>query len=142
MVPCTVEVVSTPLDCLANECINFTLLFLISPIAKHVSVVRSKRDRMLAEQIKGMFDMGIPRSQGIVETTKNDFGFIRRVDSPEQIYFRADDVLEKDTVIVEGSEVEFFIIVENSKSKMSDRAVHLSLLPKGTVLFEVTTVFV
>ena len=33
-------------------------------------------------------------------------------------------------------EVEFFGIVENSKGKMSDRAVHLRVLPTGTVIFE------
>ena len=37
----------------------------------------------------------------------------------------------------EGAEVEFFIIAENSRGKMSDRAVHLSTLPAGSVLFEV-----
>jgi hypothetical protein len=35
-------------------------------------------------------------------------------------------------------EVEFFVIVENSKGKMSDRAVHLQVLPTGTVEFEAT----
>ena len=38
--------------------------------------------------------------------------------------------------ISEGMEVEFFGIVENSKGKMSDRAVHLQVLPTGTVIFE------
>ena len=67
--------------------------------ATNVTVTRSKRERQLAEQIQGMFDMGMPRSQGVVETIKGDFGFIRRVDAPDHIYFRVDDVIEKDTII-------------------------------------------
>ena len=38
--------------------------------ATKVTVTRSKRDRQLAEQIQGMFDMGVPRNQGVVETIK------------------------------------------------------------------------
>ena len=59
------------------------------------------------------------------------------MDSPDHIYFRVDDVIEKGTIIDEGIEVEFFIIAENSKGKMADRAVHLSILPVGSVMFEV-----
>ena len=83
--------------------------------------------------------MGVPRTQGIVDTIKGDFGFIRRIDNPTQIYFRVDDLIDKSNgggVVVEGSEVDFFVIAENTRGVMSDRAIHLNLLPKGTVIFE------
>ena len=105
--------------------------------AKDIVLVQSKRDRLLKEQIQGMYDMGIPRSQGIVDTIKGDYGFIRRVDHPDHIYFRVDDVIDEGSTIFETTEVEFFVICENSKGKMSDRAVHLSVIPKGTIQFEV-----
>lgn len=105
--------------------------------ARSVMVTRTKRERQLAEQIKGMFDMGIPRCQGIVDSIKGEYGFIRRVDSPTQIYFRVDDVIQKDTIVTEGAEVDFFVIVETAKGKMSDRAIHLGVLPVGTVVFEI-----
>ena len=89
-------------------------------------------------KIKGIYDMGVPRTQGIVDTIKGDFGFIRRIDNPIQIYFRVDDLIDKSNgvVVVEGSEVDFFVIAENTRGVMSDRAIHLNLLPKGTVIFE------
>jgi cold shock CspA family protein len=105
--------------------------------ARCVVVKRTKRERQIAEQIKGMFDMGIPRCQGIVDSIKGEYGFIRRVDSPIQIYFRVDDVIQKDTIVTEGAEVDFFVIVETAKGKMSDRAIHLGVLPVGTVVFEI-----
>ena len=37
-----------------------------------------------------------------------------------------------------GTEVEFFVIAESNKGKLSDRAIHLKILPPGTVKFEVT----
>ena len=40
-------------------------------------------------------------------------------------------------IITEGCEVDFFVIAETSKGKLSDRAVHLGLLANGTVIFEV-----
>jgi hypothetical protein len=38
---------------------------------------------------------------------------------------------------LQGDEVEFFVITECVKGKMSDRAMHVRALPKGTVKFEV-----
>jgi cold shock CspA family protein len=67
-----------------------------------------------------------------------EFGFVKPVDRSEVIYFKVDDVIDQDIRISEGMEVDFFVIVENSKGKMSDRAVHLQILPPGTVQFEIT----
>lgn len=38
--------------------------------------------------------------------------------------------------VYQGAEVEFFVITECVKGKMSDRAIHVRSLPKGTVKFE------
>ncbi len=37
---------------------------------------------------------------------------------------------------LQGSEVQFFVITECVKGKMSDRAIHVRSVPKGTVKFE------
>jgi len=37
---------------------------------------------------------------------------------------------------LQGSEVQFFVIMECVKGKMSDRAIHVRSVPKGTVKFE------
>lgn len=103
----------------------------------HCKMMRTKRDRLLAEQVQQMLSVGAVREQGVIEAIRNnEFGFIKPADRSEQIYFRMDDVIDPETRINEGTEVEFFVIVENSKGKMSDRAVHLQVLPVGTVVFE------
>jgi cold shock CspA family protein len=77
-----------------------------------------------------MLAMGAVREQGVVDSVRNnEFGFIRPTDRTEQIYFRLDDLADPEAKVTDGTEVEFFVIAENSKGKMSDRAVHLTILP-------------
>jgi hypothetical protein len=65
---------------------------------------------------------------------------VKPIDRADQIYFRVEDVIDPEVEIriTKDLEVDFFVIVENSKGKMSNRAVHLQVLPPGTVQFEVT----
>ena len=104
--------------------------------AQDVKVTRTKRDKGISDMVQRMLEAGITREEGKVESVRGDFGFIKPADRPSQIFFRIDDVVDSNTQVVEGLEVEFFVIAENSKGKLRDRAVHLSTLPKGKVTFE------
>lgn len=122
--------------------ISFSLVFIPgSPYLKGSSLTftKSKRDRLLSEQIKNMLDAGVKRESGVIDTIKNDeYGFIRPLERSEQIFFRIDDVIDENVHLAEEMEVEFFVISESFKGKLTDRAVHLRILPQGTVQFEVT----
>ena len=62
----------------------------------HCKVLRTKRDRLLAEQVQQMLSVGAVREQGIIETIRNnEFGFIKPADRTDQIYFRVDDVIDQ-----------------------------------------------
>ena len=64
----------------------------------HCKVLRTKRDRLLAEQVQQMLSVGAVREQGIIETIRNnEFGFIKPADRTDQIYFRVDDVIDQVT---------------------------------------------
>lgn len=134
--------VKIPKKLIKGDEISFTLSYIMGTSyckAENVQFIRCKRDRLLAEQIRKMLDAGVKREYGIIDTIKNkEYGFIRPVERPEQIYFRVDDVIREDIVLEENMEVEFFVIAESVKGKLSDRAFHLSVLPKGTVQFEET----
>lgn len=106
--------------------------------AINVKVIVTKREKMHNEQIKRMLDAGAVREQGIIEVIKNDFGFIKPADRLDRIYFRLEDVglVDNNQRLTEGTEVEFFVITESSKGKMSDRALHLTILPPGSVVLE------
>ena len=104
--------------------------------AQDIKVTRTKRDKGISDMVQRMLEAGILREEGKVESVRGDFGFIKPTDRPSQIFFRIDDVVDSNIQVVEGLEVEFFVIAENSKGKLRDRAVHLSTLPKGKVTFE------
>eukprot|EP00603_Paraphysomonas_imperforata_P008348 CAMPEP_0114425774 /NCGR_PEP_ID=MMETSP0103-20121206/7420_1 /TAXON_ID=37642 ORGANISM="Paraphysomonas imperforata, Strain PA2" /NCGR_SAMPLE_ID=MMETSP0103 /ASSEMBLY_ACC=CAM_ASM_000201 /LENGTH=1204 /DNA_ID=CAMNT_0001594643 /DNA_START=179 /DNA_END=3793 /DNA_ORIENTATION=- len=104
-----------------------------------IKLVRTRNDRLIAEQIKELESSGVAREQGVIDTIKNDFGFVRPADRQEQIFFRLEDVLDaKQHIPNEGDEVDFYVISETVKGRVSDRAVHLKYLPHGTVQFEET----
>ena len=107
--------------------------------AHSVKLTRTRKDRLIAEQVKDLESRGVAREQGVIETIKNDFGFIRPMNQPEQMFFRLEDVLDSSEHLPnEGDEVDFFVIQENMKGSMYDRAVHVKYLPHGTVQFEET----
>jgi cold shock CspA family protein len=104
-----------------------------------IKLVRSRNDRLIAEQVKELENSGVAREQGVIDTIKNDFGFLRPADRQEQIFFRLEDVLDsKEHLPNEGDEVEFYVISETVKGRTAERAVHLKFLPHGTVQFEET----
>ncbi|KAJ1418472.1 hypothetical protein B484DRAFT_142174 [Ochromonadaceae sp. CCMP2298] len=114
-------------------------------VAASISFVQLKRDRAVALQIQRMLDAGVKRELGIVSALKNgEYGFIKALDRKDEIYFRMEDGRAQgsspedgvDDKLGEGSEIEFFVITEMVKGKMSDRAIHVKVVPKGTVKFE------
>jgi len=118
-------------------------------VAKNVTMLQLKRERVIAQQIQRMLDAGVEREYGIVSALKKgEYGFIKPLDRKDEIYFRleegpaakgedaADVEAERNSKLVEGSEVQFFVITECVKGKMSDRAIHVRSVPKGTVKFE------
>lgn len=97
-----------------------------------------------------MLEAGAVRELGVISAVKNqEYGFIRAQDRKDEIYFRIDDVVStnansneldnapKKDDIKEGVEVEFFVIAEMIRGKLCERAIHLSVIPSGTVQFEV-----
>jgi len=120
--------------------VEFKIVFLCNSFsysrAQDIKITKTKRDKGISDMVQRMLEAGVLREEGKVESVKGDFGFIKPVDRPNQIFFRIDDVVDSNTKVVEGLEVEFFVIAENSKGKLRDRAVHLSTLPKGRVTYE------
>lgn len=118
-----------------------------------------EREKFLAQQIQRMLDAGAVREIGIVTSLKNkEYGFIKSQDRKDEVYFKMDGFLDdEDTVIrevcismvilylvlcflcfsLQGTEVEFFVVAEMVRGRLSDRAMHLKVIPHGSVQFEV-----
>jgi cold shock CspA family protein len=98
-----------------------------------------EREKSLAQQMQRMLDAGAVREVGVVTAIKNkEYGFIKSQDRKDELYFRMDGFLgDEDTVIREGTEVEFFVVAEMVRGRLSDRAMHLQVIPQGSVQFEV-----
>lgn len=61
-------------------------------VAKNLSMLQLKRDRVIAQQIQRMLDAGATREQGIVTALKKgEYGFIKPLDRKEEIYFRLEE---------------------------------------------------
>ncbi|RYH27239.1 hypothetical protein EON65_13730 [archaeon] len=108
--------------------------------ATDVKFVQSKRARDTTLQVQRMLEAGAVQELGVVTTVKNqEFGFIQGQDRKDEVYFKVDDVqgLDENERIKEGMEVEFFVITEIVKGKVSDRAVHLKKVKAGTVQLEI-----
>eukprot|EP01031_Cornospumella_fuschlensis_P030628 gene30628-37005_t len=108
--------------------------------ATEVKFVQSKRSRDTTLQVQRMLEAGAVQELGVVTTVKNqEFGFIQGQDRKDEVYFKVDDMqgLDENERIKEGMEVEFFVITEIIKGKVSDRAVHLKKLKPGTVQLEI-----
>lgn len=131
--------------------------------ATNLRLHRTKKDRLMQEQVQHMIAMGVKVQQGIVSSLKpkGGYGFIQSADKMEEIFFRFDDVvLNKDGndpnevavdhsntngkshsdiiagLVEEGTELEYLTILESNGGKMSNRGVHLKILPKGTIVME------
>lgn len=84
------------------------------------------------------------REEGVVETVKGDFGFIKGCDRTKNIYFRPKDVIDLrgEKYLGEGMEVEFEIDKADGRQSKKEngrkRAINIVVVPKGTVRFEVT----
>jgi len=105
---------------------------------KEVRLHQMKRDKAV-QDVQKLIATGHPAHQGHIESLHSDYGFIRSAEgNGVQFYFRMDDVQEKNGQLLEGADVEFYVIDETSRGKNSDRAVHIKVLPAGTVQLETT----
>eukprot|EP01041_Mallomonas_annulata_P011521 gene11521-24091_t len=105
--------------------------------AKNVKLILTKRDKLISEQLQSFINEGKKCEQGHIESLSGDYGFIRSADrSDVQLYFRQEDIIDNDIGIKEGKDVEYYIIKESSKGKQHDRAVHIKILPDGTIQLE------
>jgi cold shock CspA family protein len=129
-------------------------------IAYDMKFLQTKRDRAAGIQIQRMLEAGAIRELGVVSAIKNnEYGFIRAQDRKDEVYFRMDDVQPAATssssatadekegkeqpskpTMKEGIEVEFFVIAEMIRGRLCERAIHLTVIPSGTVQFEVIVV--
>ncbi len=129
-----------------GDIIEFELVKLLGcdsyNLARNINVTVNAKERAIQEQIKTMTESGIPRLQGFIEniSSNRDYGFIKPADRTENIYFRLDDSTNnvESNKLQEGVEVDFFVIAENVRGKLSDRAFHINILPKGTISLEIT----
>lgn len=72
--------------------------------ARNVTVLRTKRDRLVSDQIKMFTDAGVAMEQGVVDSIKGrDFGFIKGCDRAEDLFFRLDDLVDQETLCNEVS---------------------------------------
>ncbi|EED90300.1 hypothetical protein THAPSDRAFT_263580, partial [Thalassiosira pseudonana CCMP1335] len=83
--------------------------------ARNIQLIQSERERLRK-----------------VVSVRGDFGFLRSANRVEEVYFHVSNILEGETMLEEGTEVEFYVVNEGSQSSGSDNR----LLPEGTVKFE------
>jgi len=69
--------------------------------------------------------------RGLVATMKDNFGFIKCEDRPEELFFHFSDVRDRDGVRP-GDSVEFRV----GRSRGKVNAVEITMLPRGTVVLE------
>jgi hypothetical protein len=115
-------------------------------VAAGVKVIKTKSEKQVADMAASLEASGVLREQGIVESVRamDQYGFMQGADRNSQIYFRFDDLadsalLQKEygsLVLVKGVEVEFYVIQENAKGRLSDRAIQIKVLKRGTVKTE------
>lgn len=103
--------------------------------ATNINITLTRREKVIEEQVRSIVASGAEREQGVIETIKGDYGFIKGVDRSELVFFRLEDLFSK-FLPNESDEVQFYVIPESVKGKISNRAVQVSILPHGTVQFE------
>lgn len=133
-----------PRDALATgDEVEFTLCTIPGTTynrAIDIKLIRTRKERRRNEKIEALIAAGAVLEQGIVETINKggEYGFVKCADRTGQLYFKlsSEDVQE-------GSEIQFIVMDEiagasGGKGQNRRQAVHISVLPKGTVKFEVT----
>ncbi|KAF0686464.1 Aste57867_21741 [Aphanomyces stellatus] len=97
-----------------------------------------RRHAKLAVNVRLVTLHPLDREMGSVTSLKEDFGFIKCVDRPGDIYFRLSDVLPSSSNLTlrPGAEVSFDVVTQ-TKGKDGTRATRLHLLPKHTIVWEV-----
>ncbi|CAE7566232.1 unnamed protein product, partial [Symbiodinium microadriaticum] len=67
--------------------------------AKNLMVLRTKRDRLISDQIRMFEEAGVKMEQGVIDTIKGrEFGFIKACDRADHLFFRLDDIIDQETL--------------------------------------------
>ena len=121
--------------------------------ARNIALIQSERERQRLEREAKLLE-NASLERGKVVSTKGDFGFLRSVSRVEQVYYhvshveRSADGGDDNDALIEGQEVEFYVINEqggggcggggrgSKKGGKSLSARKIKLLPEGTVKFE------
>jgi len=119
--------------------------------ARNIQLIQSERERLREEREAKLLE-DATLEQGKVVSVRGDFGFLRSANRVEEVYFHVSNILEGETMLEEGTEVEFYVVNEGSQSSGSDNrrggggggkkgakslsARKIKVLPEGTVKFE------
>lgn len=98
--------------------------------ARNVTVLRTKRDRLVSDQIKMFAEAGVAMEQGVIDSIKGrEFGFIKGCDRADHLFFRLDDLVDQETLCNEVRQLActsfspcvlcFFIIHRETKFSFS-----------------------
>lgn len=129
--------------------------------ATEIKLIQARKERRRNEKIAALVASGAPEEQGVVETIHHtrEFGFVKCADRTGQLYFKLSDIISNEPIsevlctspaicqfllmkfalFLQGSEIQFFVMEESGggpKGPQRFRAVHITVLPKGTVKFE------
>jgi hypothetical protein len=63
--------------------------------ARNISLVMTKRNRYIAEQIELFTKAGVVQEHGVIDSIKGDYGFIKSCDRVDQLFFRLDDLVDE-----------------------------------------------
>lgn len=78
---------------------------------------------------------GEPREQGYIASLKDNYGFIKCLNSEgTRVYFKLTEIVEPDVVINQNDEVEFTPQVDNSTIPGRVQAIRIKTLPNGTIM--------
>lgn len=104
-----------------------------------VSSINNSKEKQFITNVNNMIQSGMKKEYGIISLVKNkEYGFIFCENYPEEIYFRVSDFYYNDIPQVKDNmEVEFFVISEINRGKLSNRAMYLKLIPNNTVEFDI-----
>lgn len=94
---------------------------------------RDRTDRSTQRRGPSYVDISNRRELGIICSLKDSYGFIKCADRDEDLFFHFTELPRNEPPVV-GLEVEFNVASDSKNGKLS--AIHLVVLPKGSVVFE------
>lgn len=114
-------------------------------LARDIILIRSERERQREEREAKLLEGATLETGKVSKLPGNsrDYGFIQSVNRAEEVYFHVSHV-ENGEMLVEGQELEFYVVDESTLSDVGGRkksgkslcARKIKILPPGSVKFE------